>query len=221
MKKVVNLSLFILIFPGWLLAQRSFDVGLVTGLSNYFGEFAPNIPSLRQTHVALGVSGRYFLNPRWAVKGQLIYSSLSGDDANTRNANRGWQFHTPLLEGLAQIEIHPFAHARRNYGILDRKQLTPYFFTGIGAAYVQPQLIKSRESTAANETMPGKVMVTLPLGAGLRYEFGKRLLFSGELGLRAPLSDQLDGASLGTHHPNHDWYLLGGITISYLIFAED
>jgi hypothetical protein len=221
MKKVVNLSLLFLIFPGWLLAQRSFDMGLVTGLSSYLGEFAPTVPSLRQSHVAVGISGRYFLNPRWAVKGQFIYSSLSGDDADTRNANRGWQFHTPLMEGLAQIEIHPFAHARRNYGILDRKQLTSYFFTGIGAVYVQPQLIKSRESTATSETMPGKVMITLPIGAGLRYEFGKRLLLSGEMGIRTPLSDQLDGASLRPHLANHDWYLLGGITISYLIFAED
>lgn len=220
MKKVVNFCLLILIFPGWLLAQRSFDVGLVTGLSNYLGEFAPNIPSIRQTHVALGVSGRYFLNPRFALKCQFIYTSLSGDDTDTHNASRGWRFHTPLMEGLAQIEIHPFAQARRIYGILVRKQFTPYFFTGLGAVYVQPQLIKSKESNAGIITNPGMVMITLPIGAGLRYEFGKRLLFSGEIGLRTPLSDQLDGVSLQTLHTNNDWYLLSGITISYLIFAR-
>jgi hypothetical protein len=222
MKTLLNLSLLILLLPSYLSAQRSLDLGVFLGVSSYLGDFAPDIPALRQVHEAIGISGRYFFQPKLSVKVQGIYSHLSGDDADTRNASRGWQFRSPIIEGMAQIEIHPFAHARRNYGFLDHKQFTSYFFTGVGFVYSNPTITKPDAPVAKSTDAPtGRVMITLPIGAGLRYEYGKRMLFTGELGIRTPLTDHLDGASLTPNHINHDWYLLGGVTIAYLLFAEN
>lgn len=209
-----------------LLAQRSADLGLYLGALHYFGDFAPDLPPLANTQVALGIAGRYFWQPHWSIKGLAAYGQLQGSDAFTRNAARGGGFRSPLAEASVQLEWHPFAQPRRSYGILTRRQLTSYGFVGLGGVYTRPKLhtaATGQASTDNDTSIPGPAQLTvaIPAGLGVRWEFGGKVLLSAEGGWRLTLSDHLDGASLHPGRHNRDWYFLGGLYLGFLLFADN
>ena len=125
MKKIILLSL-ILTVAIQLSAQnwrylRGEVVGAI-GTSHFLGELggANDIGSngiagfkdleFKLTRPSLAIGYRYYLSPKFAVKGDLTHALLSGDDALTEERfrnNRNLHFRSQAVDVSARIEFYP------------------------------------------------------------------------------------------------------------------
>jgi Domain of unknown function (DUF6089) len=198
-------------------AQNSLDAGLFLSTAHYLGDLAPDVPVLSQTRPAVGFNVRYFTKPRFSLRGNVINGSLAGADEFTRNQPRNYRFRTNFTEISTQLEWHPFAGPRRSYTFLERNIKEPYVFAGIGYLATTTRVgINLTEKAAQNHQN-----WMMSFGAGYRLEFGKKILFDAEFGMRPALNDYLDGLMTITPDVRNDWYLLAGVHFNYLIFARD
>lgn len=204
--------------------QRTADVGLFAGVSNYQGDFARSPVSLNETHFALGALYQYFLNPQWGVKGSVNYGRISGKDSNLGNsvqAHRNWSFESGILELAGHLQFHPWGYARYDDFGMFKRHLSPYLSLGMGLAFA-----KARVTTLADdkfllpEPEDRSIFFTVPVSLGLRFVMTERLTLTGEVGQRATFSDYLDGISRYGNANAKDWYMFAGIGLSYTLFAE-
>ncbi len=104
------------------------------GTSHYFGDiggagsrwdgFFDKIDSFRdfdplETRISTTIGARYLLNRTFAVSGRLSPIWLSGNDAGSFNAKRGYYFNSFLTELSGQAEV---------YWLSRYTGLNPYFF---------------------------------------------------------------------------------------------
>src|SRR5690606_8525100 len=96
--------LFILIstFPFFLNAQKV-ELGLLFGVSTYQGDIAPTADrfAMNDLHPALGIFGRYNVNPFFTVRAAASIGKLSASDAQSHDEwrrERNLSFQTELWE---------------------------------------------------------------------------------------------------------------------------
>ena len=85
------------------LQAQDWEFGIFAGGSNYYGDLAPFAPvMLKETKPAIGGLVRYNLSERIALRGNLTYGQISGDDANFnsnyKNNLRNLSFRSDILE---------------------------------------------------------------------------------------------------------------------------
>lgn len=208
--------------PICLSAQQSLEVGVFLGVINYQGDLADDPVEYSETNFAFGVTSRYYFSPKIALKGNLYYGKLVGDDANTANANfRGWRFESNLIELSAVAEYHPFGKSRVSSIGFFRQQATPFLFVGVGGTYAESDLtVPDRDLNKIPEIDDRSFFLSTPIGVGFRYDVSEYFLFSGEFGSRAVFSDHLDGTHSNGQVGTNDWYLFGGFTITILLDTQ-
>jgi hypothetical protein len=183
--RVLKFLLFVglLAAPAALCAQDleyKMELGGALGGSFYLGD--ANYSGLFKDLCAMGgVVARYNLNPRMAVKGNLVAAGISG-------TTKGSEYHIPGGEGIefsrtlydlgAQFECHFFAYGDGS-GYKTTKRLAPYIFAGAGMTY-------------APKPADHVFTLNLPVGLGLKYKIAPRLNLGCELSFRFTLSDKLD-----------------------------
>ena len=59
----------------------------------------------------------------------------------------------------------------------------------------------------------------IPFGLGYKFDVNEKITLSAEVASHVPFTDYLDNFSLGTN-ANRDWYVFGGVGVSYLIGAK-
>ncbi len=207
-----------LIFSFSALAQKKVDMGIFFGGAYYQGDI--NYARLfYQVNPSYGVLYRFNLNKRWAFRGSLIMSSLSGTD---KDFTYGYQilrnrsFFTPLVDVSAQAEFN-----FKNYHIGKKKYPnSPYAF--LGASFIIA-------SYAENPYIFG-----IPFGLGYKQNIGKRFGIGLEWGYRKTFTDYIDKLSGDRLYPaivtkpsqknslkqrgnfrNTDWYSIFGLFITY------
>ena len=160
--KILKSTLITLLFLPMLLSAQKWDVGISAGITGYEGDvdkFA--LSSFKRQRIAGGLMLRRNFDSRVALRANLIYGSLSGNDADFSSPSwrvpRGFNFKAPLLEGSIQAEfqfvkerkrvdnISPENttlsqnHNQENGNKLIRKRaIVPYGILGIGFGNIKP-----------------------------------------------------------------------------------
>jgi hypothetical protein len=209
MKKLFRIILF-LIFPLSLSAQRSADYGLFLGVSSYIGDINPS-RLLYSPQPAAGIFYRYNLHPRQAIRTNLFFGLLHGDDHDFNNSfqqNRGASFSGQVLEWTTQFEFNFFQY------ITQGKQwdYTPYIAGGAGLAFF---------NTSVFTYVP-----VIPFSIGFKINLYKNLGLEAEYGFRKTFYDNFDGlndfidpADYAWLH-NNDWYSFTGVSITWKMYNK-
>ena len=136
------------------------EVGFSLGMSNFLGDLAGGVGEgsrfgdLQLTHTNFAVGGffKYRFHEYFAVKGNLIYGKLEGDDANTENPDRNYRnlnVRTDLLEFSGQLEYYfikekvGFSYKLEGVKGYGASSFSAYLFAGIGASYFSPKGLDS------------------------------------------------------------------------------
>lgn len=208
---------FVAIFPFLLSAQDS-EVGLIFGTSGYSGDLTPNANwlSTGQKHASLGIYLRKDLNRFTAFRGTFTYGKISGDDSKSNITGiqaRNLSFQSNLLELSLVGEINPLGTNSTG------RKLLPYLYGGIAVFHFNPeanyngQLVELQPLGTEGQGMDGfgnpyrLTQISIPLGAGVRYQISERINLGVDVGIRKTFTDYLDDVS-GTYVNYND--LLAG-----------
>ncbi len=227
--KPLKLLLLLLVLPVVLNAQK-LEGGIFLGGSNYQGDVvATDIYEFSETNFAYGLVIRNSFNPKWALRGNLLFGKITGTDLNFSDPawrqNRAFSFESPLTEIALQLEWSPLAKDWMNEDGTFQKSWSPYLFAGLGAAFFDPTPdfnespdmpagVQSNINTDKNADF-SKVGIAIPLGFGLKFDLSEKAILGLEAGFRPPLTDYLDGISVAANPDKNDWYGFGGATLTF------
>ncbi len=156
------------------------ELGGALGVSFYMGDANYTTP-FKHSSVVGGAVGRYILNPRMAIKGDLLVARIGGDTRDFSNKYPGLQdvsFKRTLIDLGAQFEYN-FLPYGTGYGFRGGYRFTPYILGGMGFTYAIPP-------------EKGVFTVNFPIGIGVKYKVARRLNLGCEFTMRFSMSDKLD-----------------------------
>ena len=211
MKKTVFILFSMLISSLCAFSQGS-EIGPFGGVSFYMGDLNPD-KLFYKANPAFGLVYRKILNPRYAIKSNLIYGTLEAYDADSQhNANkmRNLHFHTSMIDLSGQIEFNFLPYIP---GQLE-KSFSPYIFAGIAVfrfnpkAYIDNQWVdlkplstEGQGTSAHPDRKPYSLtQLSFPFGFGLKIAAIKRIALTLEWSFRKTSTDYLDDVS--TTYPN-------------------
>lgn len=213
--------LFMVLAPLLSVAQPMLEGGLFLGISNYQGDLAlVSTPRMSESNFATGLMARTYLSPVTALRANLLYGKLSGDDANYRTRTyRSYSFESRLLELSVVGEWEPLGGDRHQNNLDFAGRMSPYLFGGLGLALINPKVdfhSDSNEKAVEDQLADySKAQFSIPLGVGLKIGINRLWGFGLELGTRATFTDYLDGVSRSGNPGANDWYLFGGGLVTY------
>jgi opacity protein-like surface antigen len=220
-----NFNLIVLTYLAALLANpfsataQRFEAGMFVGASNYIGDLADPQFIYKATGLAYGGFARYNISPRWTARLGFTTGMLQGDDRYTQNITRGFTFSGDVYEMNALVEWNFLGKpAFSRNGIFSRR-VDPYIFIG-GALASFTITAKAPEKTSPYpfpEKDNRNVTVALPVGGGIKFHLSEEFTLGVEFGNRFTNTDYADGISVTANPKSKDWYMFGGITLSYTI----
>jgi opacity protein-like surface antigen len=205
-----------------LLANAQYwEIGGMLGASNYSGDLSPSLVVIGETHPAVGGIVRYNLTPNWTLKGNAYYGRISGSDANATNEvskARNLNFRSDVLEigGNLEWNLKGYKVGSRN------NRFSPYLFAGLSIFKFDPEGLDNTGDSATMEWVRlqplgtegqgttkyndrkkySLTQVSIPLGAGIKYNFSGNWTFGVEAGMRKTFTDYLDDVSTTYVEPN-------------------
>jgi hypothetical protein len=173
---------------------RQRELGFFGGGSYYIGDINPR-GHFTATHPAGGVFFRYTTNYRFAFRFGLNAGTISGDDANSIEADqreRNLNFKSSLYELHSLAEFN-FVEYRIGH---DRYRFTMFVFAGLAGFYFNPQTnngvyLRDQRSEGQGKGFP-KFQFSVPFGVGLKWNVGERCGLGVEWGPRHTYTDYLD-----------------------------
>lgn len=209
-------------FCASLSAQSPLEAGLFLGTTTYQGDLAENHVEPNEMHFAFGGHLRYHFHEKLKMRGNVIYGHISGRDTNAKNEglyNRGWSFTSHIVEMSLALEYHPFGKPREDNVGFYRRQVTPFVAGGIGLANFAPTVKTVRPADAGRFPERGysTSSLTVPVMAGVTFDFSEDFLLSLEAGSRLTFNDYLDGVSKNGNPKKGDLFIFVGISINYYI----
>lgn len=165
-------------------APYKFDLGGGFGMSGYLGD-ANNSSLFSHPGFTAEAGMRYIPNVRWAVRGVLGISTLSGNTADMDNVlpqGAEYSFSSKLITLGARAEFNFLPYGiGETYKKLSR--WSPYLVLGIGLSLAN--------CDGSNAFAP-----TIPMGAGIKYKLRPRLNLALEWTMTKVLGDKVDGRDL-------------------------
>ena len=223
---------FTFFFASPVLAQGSagrYEFAAQAGVFAYQGDLSPSpIGSYKTLRPALGISAARRLGDRYALRLGLNLGRIAGDEG--KYATPGWRqernlrFSTPVTELAGHVIWKPFGDARRVGA------WTPYAAIGGGLALlrIRPDasgvngIFASTETgsiatqLAADAARPKpRIMPSLQLGAGIRYQLRPQWALQAETSYRYLPTDYLDGFSRAVNPDTRDQYMTHSIGVVY------
>jgi len=188
--------------------QRNADYGVFLGASSYMGDINPG----RLMYSPLPAGGflyRYNFHPRQALRGNIFFGGLRGDDLDFNNSfqtTRAWSFNGYVVEAALQFEFNflPYTTQGRPW------DFSPYFAAGAGAVFI---------NTVVTTFEP-----VIPFSLGFKANIYKNMGLEIEYGFRKSFYDNFDGlkdliapSDYGWIH-NNDWYSFAGFVLTWKIY---
>lgn len=200
MKK--TLICLLMLLPGLpVLAQSSNELGLFLGGSYYTGELNPAGHLNSLTRPAAGLVYRHNFNYRFSVAGSLLFGSVQGIDSRSgqlEQQRRNLSFRSRMFELSGRMEFNFIEYAIGN----DKYQFTPFMFLGLGVFNFNPKAALGNEWIALQplktEGQTKGYMLTqisIPFGAGVKFNLAKRIGLVADWGLRKTFTDYIDDVS--------------------------
>jgi hypothetical protein len=217
------------IAQSWKYVRNEVQFGC--GASNFLGDLGGSngigthgIRDLRlsRTRPTIMFGYKYMVTPVLSIKGSIITSYLSGDDATTTEyyrQNRNLHFRSELLEFAVSAELYPFTEmTNHNYkvrGVWGSKTTTisPYFVVGVGFSLFQPKAmyngdwVKLQPLGTEGQGLAGRpdkyhrYTMSFPIGVGMKYLIDRSWSLGFEMSLRYTLSDYIDDVSTSYYIP--------------------
>jgi hypothetical protein len=154
---------------------------------------------------------RYNLNPRQALRGNILLGGLRGNDLDFNNdfqQNRSASFSGIVGEAAIQYEFNFLPYS--TMGKLN--DYTPYLAAGAGLAF---------SSGPSTEVIP-----VIPFSIGLKFNILKNIGLEAEYGFRKTFYDNFDGlkdfvasSDYSSIH-NNDWYSYTGVSITWKLMGK-
>ena len=188
-------------------AQQHHEIGLMAGVSNYYGDLQNKMfPNYGYKPMG-GIVYKYFMSPHVGLRFGATYTSLTAADSLSDiqvKKDRNLRFGTNLFEvhGGLELNLLPID--------VDRMKVTPYIFGGISVFYFNPytdgpnqERVYLRPLSTEGQGLaqyPDRkeyslVNAAFPFGGGLKFFVGKTLMITTELGFRYTTTDYLDDVS--------------------------
>jgi hypothetical protein len=209
MKRIQGLLLFLFLSLS-LWGQRVSDYGILAGVSSYLGEINPN-RLLYSPLPAGGIFYRYNLNPRQALRADLIFGGIRGNDLDFKNSfqqARAAKFSGNIGELALQFEFNFFPYSTEG----KRWDFTPYFAAGAGVAFLNGPVIT--------------YVPVIPFSFGFKVNVYKNIGLEAEYGFRKTFYDNFDDlkdlvapSDFAWIH-NNDWYTFAGIAVTWKIYNK-
>jgi hypothetical protein len=176
---------------------RQRELGFFGGGSYYIGDINPRGHFLA-SHAAAGAYFRYTTNYRYAFRFGLNYGLLSGNDADSHEADqieRNLSFRTKIYELYSVAEFN-FVEYRIGH---DRFKFTMFVFGGLGVFYFDPQAsrgggyesLRGYKTEAQGKQYP-KFQVNIPFGVGIKWNIAEKCGLGLEWGPRRTFTDYID-----------------------------
>jgi|JI6StandDraft_1071083.scaffolds.fasta_scaffold15380_2 opacity protein-like surface antigen len=192
----------ILLSAKYIASAQTWEVGGFLGGAGYMGDINP-VKAYKLTDPAFGVQIKRNFDGYWSAKLNYMYGKVRGSDASSSNAyqiERNLDFHSPVSELSMQIEFNLFRYmAGADFGYATRK-LSPYLFTGVASFNYNPLTkyngddIELRLLQTENVAYK-KSAISVPYGAGVKYNISGNWTILAELGYRTAFTDYLDDIS--------------------------
>jgi hypothetical protein len=214
---------------------RRYEAIFGPGFCNYFGDiggaatrdnwFGIKDISLKHTRPSFYLGARYKIRPDVAVKVNLMYGFLSGDDAGGVNSDRGYSFTARAFESSVQGEYSIISEEQRKRsgamynrrGMMNNySQINLYLYAGIGGVFYNPEVNAAMKTSFYYEPEPPKMGIVFPVGVGLKYVISERWSVGVEFGPRLTLTDYMDGYT-SPFSKRNDLYYFGHIHGIYRI----
>jgi opacity protein-like surface antigen len=205
------------------------------GFLNYFGDiggaadnenwFGIKDLSLKHTRPSFYLGARYKIRQNVAVKMNLMYGYISGDDTGSKNSDRGYAFSSSLFEPSLQAEYSLISEEqRRRSGAMFNKrgmmnnysQINLYLYAGIGGVFFNPSVNDALQASSHYDPNHSKMGIVFPAGIGLKYVISQRWSVGAEFGVRLTTTDYLDGYASPWSKAN-DLYYFGHVHGIYRI----
>ena len=161
--------------------EYRYELGGMLGSGFYLGD--ANYSSLyKNNHLAGGLLFRYNLNPRMALKFDLMYTGISGNALDLKNkypdvTGQEWEFSNSVIDLGCQYELCFWGFGTGS-GYKGHKRLAPYIQMGMGFTY-------GNKSFSMN----------IPIGFGIKYKLKERLNIGIDWSMHFSMTDKLDGIS--------------------------
>lgn len=240
-------SLLIIFLLPLLIAAQEWEFGLQGGASGYMGDINPENP-LAFNDWAAGAFVKYNFDHTWGIRGNFAYANTYADDWYSRvqqRHERNLGFFGPIMEASLLVDFNFFKWLPQR----GRVVYTPYIFAGVGGIQFEPkwyrvldpsiptvETINLRDYKTEGVDYKNRA-ITIPFGAGFKYNLRGPWSVGIELGYRLAFTDYLDdvsgnyvdnrlvsnpsGAPVGTQRGDgrpYDSFMTVGITLSYTIF---
>jgi hypothetical protein len=184
--------------------SRSLIFSAGTGTATYFGELKNNGDFI-DPKPNLNVALQYFVMPELALRGEVTWFQLAGDDAEANAGGRDQRnlsFVSNNFEATITGAFHLKPMAHRYY---QRPPFNAYVFAGLGLLYFNPTAELNGERHALQPLMTedvaySRTQVVVPFGIGAKIKAGPFFNIVLEGGYRKTFTDYLDDVS--TVHPD-------------------
>lgn len=188
--------------------KKTWDIGIIAGLSNYQGDLIKEDFSLKALHPSFGIEANYNIDRIFSIRPMFFYGRFSGSDFFYEDRKgRGYSSETSFVELATSLQINPLQlFLKKNF------RFVPKFFIGGGImSYdVNTWNVPSNISTGMNHKI---LNGSFHFGANVFYPFNERYSIGYEMSHRSLFNDKIDGVSIG--NPNsYDWYYLTNLIFS-------
>jgi len=176
------------------------EVGLALGGTYYLGDLNPS-RQFALTGISFGANYRFNINSRMALRANLLYGNIAGDDAVLKfNENRNLRFTSQVWEAAALFEINflPFEAGNAN------TPASPFLMAGLGVIHFNPKTLASVGGVTTQFHLPefqtenisySLFTHSLIFGVGMRYNLVGGFILTFEWSMRQTGSDYLDDVS--------------------------
>ncbi len=199
-----RLILFVCFFSQSLIVlAQTWEAGVSAGASGYMGDINP-VKFYKFTDPAFGALVKRNFNGYWSAKVGFTQGKIQGDDSKTDNPDqidRNLNFRSDITELSLQVEFNFFNYLPGLLPGFGAKRLSPYIFTGISALSHNPVADDNNGDEVElrplrTEGVPYKKhVISIPYGAGLKYNLKGNWNIIGEIGYRTAFTDYLDDIS--------------------------
>ena len=204
-----KLILFVLLCLPVMVNAQFFEIGASVGSSNYRGELSSNSSTIdfKETNLSAGALIRYNFNHLLALRVHGRYTTLSGNDANSKIEliqDRNLSFSTNIYEVGVTGEFNLLGFDPQSGSV------SPYIFGGYTFFKFNPQtdiegrLYDLQELGTEGQNLaeyPDRTPYELnqwaiPFGLGFKYALSENIHIGLEIGARKLFTDYLDDVSL-------------------------
>lgn len=198
MPKSVLIILFLLCSLS--LRAQTWELGAAGGGSGYMGDLNLNNP-VKVSGISFGGFIKRNFNGYLSAKLNYTYGNISAADSNSSSQqfrNRNLSFTTELSE-ISIIGEFNFMHYIPQAG---KNKFTPFIYLGVGMVSYSPStiyqgnkyLLRDYNTEGQKKSYPPSA-VSIPYGAGIKYNIMGKWTLGADIGYRQPNTDYLDDVS--------------------------